>query len=148
MTRTVGQILLFASLVCSVAAWGIHPSDRRPPSRLHASAESGKNSMILQRRDLFLAVGGIAAVGAGLVPGAAHAEEDPFAEMDAIAKKIKDSSNYPNSISPLPTYKATEKDLVSGSDDAQPKSDAKSSDMAKVLEDIQKQKRIGPRTHG
>jgi hypothetical protein len=147
MTQIFATILLLASIVCSVSAWGLHPSDRSSTSRLYASAESRESSMLIQRRDLLLAASGIV-LGTSFLPDAARASDDPFAQMDAIAEKIKESSNYPNSISPLPTYKATEKELVSDGDDAPPKSDKKTSDMDKALGDMQKKKGIDPMTHG
>ena len=48
----------------------------------------------------------------------ASSSVDPFAELDDMAAKIKlENSNYPNSISPLPTYKKTERELISDNED-------------------------------
>ena len=71
--------------------------------------------------------------------------EDPFSKMDSIAAKIGNNSGYPNSISPLPTFKETEKELVADDEKAE-KSTV--SEMEEALKTVRKEKRIDPRTHG
>lgn len=83
---------------------------------------------------------------------ATDGESDPFAEFDKIAQGIQGSSNYPNSISPLPTYKLTEKDLTADESSSSSSTSGTivppASDMEQALNDIKKKKQINPTTHG
>ena len=84
---------------------------------------------------------GAASVVVPLPATVASAADDPFAELDDIAAKIKgEYSSYPNSISPLPTYKTTAKELIeddnggtAASKNDQPKVSGGSSDLDKAL---------------
>jgi hypothetical protein len=85
----------------------------------------------------------------------AASSDDPFAELDAIAEKIQaSSSNFPNSISPLPTYKKQmEKDVTANKEESSTKSSPTSSeeqplDMAEALQESRKKKRVNSLTHG
>jgi hypothetical protein len=82
----------------------------------------------------------------------AASSDDPFAELDAIAEKISSSSNFPNSGSPLPTYKQTEKDVTANEEESIKSSPTTSSeeplDMTEALKESRKRKRINPLTHG
>jgi hypothetical protein len=91
-------------------------------------------------------------MGAAVAAPEAFAGDDPFAQMDSIAGKIKSSSNYPNSISPLPTYKQTEQELTSDKKPVDGKAGAATattfSDMEDALKNSKKRRNIDPLTHG
>jgi hypothetical protein len=95
--------------------------------------------------------------GASAQAGDETGSSNPLAELDAIAAQIGRSSNYPNSISPLPTLKQTELELVR--EDARYNTPPPAttttttigntpSDLSQALQESQRRKNIEPRTHG
>ena len=89
---------------------------------------------------------GLALANVAFSSSAFAEDEDPFSKMDSIAAKIgSDKSGYPNSISPLPTFKQSEKELVQNEEKSKIQT---SSEMEEALKNVRKEKRIDPRTHG
>jgi len=79
--------------------------------------------------------------------------EDPMAQLDAFTQQIGSGtfSQFPNSISPLPTAMQTPQDLV-GSDDAansgKVPAEAGMSDFDVALSRSARKRQVGPLTHG
>ena len=157
--------LILVTFCKNVEGWiGVPIPQNRPESPcklLRLENDSSPSIDTSSRRGFLLdltscIVMGAASVVVPLPATVASAADDPFAELDDIAAKIKgEYSSYPNSISPLPTYKTTAKELIeddnggtAASKNDQPKVSGGSSDLDKALQDISKQKRIDPRTHG
>jgi hypothetical protein len=145
MTKLVQPLLILLAVSALTTAW-VMPSRNyavsSSTSQLHAVPDAdGRDS----RRSFLLSTIGLTVITTAVIPAALAADADPFAAMDSIAEKIGSSySNYPNSISPLPTLKETEKDLVADED----KSKEKPLDMDEALKKVRKEKKIDPRTHG
>ena len=152
--------LLLLTLLCSGSTLGwttsltSHTKQQPVLSKLHASKnEVNDNVEKNSNRRNFLSSASMF-VTTALVTGtmtsnplsvqAADEDVDPFAEFDKIAQNIQGSSNYPNSISPLPTYKLTEKDLTADDSDV----NTAPPNMEQALNDLKKKKTINPRTHG
>jgi hypothetical protein len=109
-------------------------------------------------------LGTIATLASWMTVGGASAQAgddakrtNPLAELDAIAAQIGRSSNYPNSISPLPTLKQTELELVREEERYKTPPSATTttntigttpSDLSQALQESQRRKNIDPRTHG
>ena len=134
-----------------------------------AQAILSRRSMLQQQISLVASM--VALTGTLSVANADDAV-DPLAQMDAIAAQINGGSagsggavtaglgsdsikrsGYPDSISPLPTAKFSEYDLVNDPPDVGSTKGGRgggggSTDLQKALKESQSRKKIDPRTHG
>ena len=142
MVRGAKPLLLLLTYFDLTNGWVTTNKASRSPFPLFSLAqddETSRRSFILS--SLGWTSGNFAFTAAAIADG-----EDPFSKMDSIAAKIgSDNSGYPNSISPLPTFKQSEKELVQNEEKSKIQT---SSEMEEALKNVRKEKRIDPRTHG
>jgi hypothetical protein len=142
MTRRL-SIFLLAALYGSATAWLAPSSPSQRVSALNAVHDSSHRRAFLSSIRTAACFGLVATT----TPAVARADEkpDPFAELDAIAEKIRSSSQFPNSSSPLPTYKKMEQELTTPLEES---TAPPPPTMEEALKEARKRKRTDPLTHG